>query len=264
VNTYFICLMYSRMFSTFEEALYLLGGEAAGVALSPHTCRGEEKWEQMMKGDQKEEKEEQIPTGSEITTQVLFPQAVWAISAAMYMEGNGEVQSPIMTHMPQSMDKAIVLAQIQQEIEDYYSLAFSSYNPIDLSKPNSTSFCDWQRKMLTFVDKGWVHAKREVSQEGSDKEELAVPSFFACIVVGVEDVFTLHIEKQVAELLSAGLIVRSICPFASPFVMVFLDDIFMKKRVFSKQNKHLPIYEEFLALILTVDRWRLFLQRVPF
>jgi hypothetical protein len=31
-----------------------------------------------------------------------------------------------------------------------------------------------------------------------------------------------------------------------------------------EQNKHLPIYEEFLALILTVDRWRLFLQRVPF
>lgn len=28
----------------------------------------------------------------------------------------GEVQSPIMTHMPQSMDKAIVLAQIQQEV----------------------------------------------------------------------------------------------------------------------------------------------------
>jgi hypothetical protein len=88
-----------------------------------------------------------------------------------------------------------------------------------------------------------------------EKEELAVPSFFACIVVGVEDVFVvptelppsrvydhhislvlgyvlvnsrpymyfllhkIEIEKQ-AELLSAGLIVRSICPFASPVLLV--------------------------------------------
>jgi hypothetical protein len=28
----------------------------------------------------------------------------------------GEVQSLVMTHMPQSVDKAIVLAQIQQEV----------------------------------------------------------------------------------------------------------------------------------------------------
>jgi hypothetical protein len=35
-------------------------------------------------------------------------------------------------------------------------------------------------------------------------------------------------------------------------------------KALGEKNKHLSIYEEFLALILVVDKWRPYLQRAPF